>query len=263
MLELYHHSSSVTSAKVRIVLAEKDLQWTGHFVDLLKGENTRPEYRRINPNAHVPTLVSDGHVILESTIINEFLDDAFPQVPLRPAGAVERAGMRLWTKLLDDELHMAASVVTYTATHRHSVLQLPKEEIERFLEQTPDPSYRERKRSWIFDGPDAPDVGDAMKRFDRALGQMEDALSTRPWLAGEAYSLADAGLAPYVNRLDMLHFSGLWDRRPRVAAWFERTRERPSFRAAVTDHIPDSLASQMSERGRESWPAFRDRMLAA
>jgi glutathione S-transferase len=134
MIELYHHSTSVCAAKVRIALAEKELAWTGHFVDLLKGENFSAEYRRINPKAQVPTLVYQGRKIADSNIINEFLEDAFPEISLRPDDPVDIATMRHWAKLLDEEIHDAASVITYTATHRYSLLELPKDALEDFFE---------------------------------------------------------------------------------------------------------------------------------
>lgn len=263
MIELYHHSTSVCAAKVRIALAEKELAWTGHFVDLLKGENFSAEYRRINPKAQVPTLVYQGRKIADSNIINEFLEDAFPEISLRPDDPVDIAAMRHWAKLLDEEIHDAASVITYTATHRYSLLELPKDALEDFFEQTPDPVYRARKKAWILEGVDAPDVLEALRRFDRMLDRMEDALSSQAWLAGGRYSLADVGLTPYINRLRMLNFSGFWDSRPRVASWLDRIAARPSFSSAVMDHIPAELIVQIGERGRESWPAFRAKLDAA
>lgn len=263
MIELYHHSTSVCAAKVRLALAEKNLDWTGHFVDLLKGENFSAAYRRINSKAQVPTMIYDGRVITDSNIINEFLEDTFPEISLRPENPVDIAAMRHWAKLLDEELHDAASVITYTATHRYSVLELPEKELADFFEQTPDPVYRARKKAWILDGVDAPDVLEALQRYDRALDRMETALTSTAWLAGDAYSLADIGLTPYINRLAMLNFSGFWDGRPHVADWLNRIRARPSFKSAVMDHIPAELIAQIDERGHKSWPVFRDKLKAA
>lgn len=65
MIELYHHGSSVCSAKVRFVLMEKGLAWTGHYLDILAGEHFQPEYLKLNPNAVVPTLIHDGEVLIE------------------------------------------------------------------------------------------------------------------------------------------------------------------------------------------------------
>ncbi len=95
MLELYHHGSSVCAAKVRLALAEKGLQWQGHYVDILKGDQFNPEYIKLNPKAVVPTLVHDGYVLQESTVICEYIDDVFAELPLKPADAAGRARMRL------------------------------------------------------------------------------------------------------------------------------------------------------------------------
>ena len=95
MLELYHHGTSVCAAKPRIVFAEKGLDWFGHYVDILKGEQFAPEYLKLNPKHVVPTLVHDGNVIRESAVIGEYLDEVFPDPPLKPASAVDRAAMRI------------------------------------------------------------------------------------------------------------------------------------------------------------------------
>src|SRR4029453_6650243 len=77
VIELYHTNMSVCSQKVRFALAEKKLRWEDHHVNLQAGEQLRPEYLKLNPNAVVPTLVDNGTVIIESTVINEYLDDAY------------------------------------------------------------------------------------------------------------------------------------------------------------------------------------------
>jgi glutathione S-transferase len=69
---------------------------------------------------------------------------------------------------------------------------------------------------------------------------MEEALAQSPYLAGDGYSLADAAATPYVNRATMLALDGaLLNERPRVLAWFQRIRERPSFQAAIEEHMTD------------------------
>ena len=105
MITLYHHGSSVCAAKVRIALAEKSLPWEGVYVDILRGDQFDPAYTKLNPKAVVPTLVHDGNVIIESTVICEYLDECFPEPPLKPADPAHRAAMRLWTKAVDEFLH--------------------------------------------------------------------------------------------------------------------------------------------------------------
>ena len=101
MIELYHNDMSVCAQKVRFALAEKKLKWEGHRLNLRAGDQQKPEYLKLNPNAFVPTLVDNGIVIIESTVICEYLDDAYPEPGLRPAEAFGRARMRLGTKELD------------------------------------------------------------------------------------------------------------------------------------------------------------------
>ena len=113
MIELYHNDMSVCAQKVRFALAEKNLKWEGHHLNLRAGDQQRPEYLKLNPNAVVPTLVDDGTVIIESTVINEYLDDAYPEPRLRPTDSLFRARMRLWTKQLDEGVHAATSVLSY------------------------------------------------------------------------------------------------------------------------------------------------------
>ena len=74
----------VLLVQVRLCLEEKGIAWTGHRLDLMKFENLRPDYLAMNRNGVVPTIVHDGTVIVESSIINEYLDDEFPDTPLRP-----------------------------------------------------------------------------------------------------------------------------------------------------------------------------------
>jgi glutathione S-transferase len=66
MLELYHDPVSASSQKVRLVLAELDLDWADHRISLLAGEQHAPQYRAINPRGEVPALVHDGWILAES-----------------------------------------------------------------------------------------------------------------------------------------------------------------------------------------------------
>ena len=71
--------------KVRIDLAEKDLDWQSTHLSLRAGDSRAEDYKRLNPNGVVPTLITeDGKVLIESTVIMEYLDDAYPVKPLKP-----------------------------------------------------------------------------------------------------------------------------------------------------------------------------------
>jgi glutathione S-transferase len=240
LLHLYHGGTSVCSIKVRVALAEKGLDWDGELLDLMRGDQHRPEYARLNPNQVVPTLVHDGKVVIESTLITEYLDEAFPTPPLMPSDPYRRARARLWMKKIDDYLHAACSTVTFATANRRALLRLSPEQLEARFRRMPDPAYRERQRLAIAHGLDAPHVAAAVRRYDKYIGEMEAALGDAPYLAGEAYSLADAAATPYVNRAGMIGMDVLWAERPRVAAWLARVRERSSFDDAITRWMSDA-----------------------
>ena len=268
MLELYHHGSSVCAAKVRLALAEKGLDWDGHYLDILKGDQFAPEYRKLNPKAVVPTLVHDGAVIVESTVICEYLNVVFPDPPLIPAVPVQRAKMRCWTKAGDEEVHRACGPLTFMASHRHTLMRLGPEKLEEFLQSTPADSvtsdWNVRKRGYIEQGFDAPDASRIVHLYDRYLAKMEADLADGPWLAGDAYTLADAGMTPYLARLDMLQMQAMWtESRPRVADWYDRIRARPSYAEAIDRWIPDHLRNDLNTFGAQSWPSVRDILAAA
>ena len=267
MITLYHHGSSVCAAKVRIVLAEKSVPWDGVYVDILRGDQFDPAYMKLNPKAVVPTLVHDGNAIVESSVICEYLDEIFPDPPLKPADPVHRAAMRVWTKAVDEFLHPACAELTFASCHRHIISRLSPEKFAAFLESTPPVSvttdWHARKKEIVRQGMAAPGVGRTFRLYDGYLQKMEDTLAKRPWLAGDTWSLADIAMAPYVNRLDMLGMSEMWvGSRPRLTEWFERIKSRPSFRPSLIDVCPPDLTNDLKTFGTQSWPDVK-RLLAA
>ena len=91
MLELFHNDMSTCSQKVRLALAEKGLDWTDHHLNLRAADQQKLDYLALNPNGVVPTIRDYGTVVIESTVINEYLDDAYPAPPLRPEDASARS----------------------------------------------------------------------------------------------------------------------------------------------------------------------------
>jgi len=254
MLTLYHHGSSVCAAKVRLALAEKGVEWTGRYIDLLAGEQFAPEFLALNPRGAVPVLVHDGAVLVESTVICEYVDEAFSGPSLRPADPIGRARMRLWTKRVDEEVHPAVRPLTYVTTHRHAILARGPRAVEEHIASDPHPVWRTRKRRWIEQGFDAPDVAEALGVFARLLRDMDEALAQDEWLAGEAWSLADGALTPYVNRLDMLGLALLWRDKPHLGRWFEAVRRRASFAPALEQYLPLELRERMHADGQRAAP---------
>jgi ganglioside-induced differentiation-associated protein 1 len=261
MLELYHHGSSACAAKVRFALAEKSLEWIGHYVDILRGEQFTPEFLRLSPKAVVPVLVHDGAVIRESTVICEYAEEAFPANPIYPHSPLQRAQVRIWTKAVDEDLHPACSALTYVLSHRHTILRNGVGSFAEFLKGAApeDVAARTLKWQWIQQGLQAPGAADKIRLYDGYLHRMEAALARSDWLVGDRFSMADIALAPYLNRLAALALTGVWQngRLPRVAQWFERVRQRATFAPALLDWVPEDLAEEMQRNGERSWPEVK------
>ena len=263
MLTLYHHNISVCAQKIRIALDEKGLAWSGREVDLMKGEHLEPAFLAINPKALVPVLVHDGDVICESTVILEYVEDSFTDHPLRPLSPVARAKMRTWTKVPDEGLHIACASVTYAAAFVHQLKSHhDRAQWEERIAKLPDRSRAQRQRQILELEFDAPFVKDAVLLHDRILQDMNAALAARQWLAGDAFSLADVAIVPYVTRLDRLGLSAMWAMRPHVARWYDDMRARPSFDSAITAFRSNEYDDELKKHGIDVWPQV-ERLLAA
>jgi glutathione S-transferase len=257
MIALYHFGFSTCSQKVRLVLAEKGIDFESHEINLIAGGQHDPDYVKLNPKHVVPTLVHDGHVLVESSLIIAYLDDAFPDPPLRPADALGRYAVGRWIQRVDDALHPAAPIVTFAIGPRNAILQQPAEVREANIAGIPDPAARATRRSVIEHGVAAPEFAGALGVFLETLDAMEADLADRPWLSGERFGLADATLLPYVLRLEHLAMDPLLDAsvRPRVADWFARVKALPSYAAAVEAWVIPAAVEMMRSNGKDAWSA--------
>jgi glutathione S-transferase len=265
MLELYHYSTAVCAAKVRVVLAEKRLPWMGRIVKLFSDSGQHdPEYLKLNPNGVVPTLIDDGKVVIESTVIMEYLDETFPEIPLRPDDSYGRARMRLWLKQLDEGLHYAVGVLSFGIAYRFRMLVMAPAELERHLIAIPNPDNRAWQRQAIELGTEAPLVVAALHKYQKLFAAMEKTLQASDWLAGDRYSLAEAAYAPYFQRLETLQMAEMWTAaHPRLADWYRRVEARPSFREGILAPAEQGNYDLLREKGAAAWPMLRAKLLPA
>ena len=173
MLYLYHGTTSVCAIKVRLTLSEKGLPWQGEILHLQRGDQLRPEYLKINPNALVPTLIHDGKLIIESTIIIEYLDETFATPALMPVDPYQRSVARLWMKKIDDYLHATCGTVTHAIAFRQYLLKKTPAELAAHFAAMPDPARRERQRLSVSQGVEALHVAPALRNYDKYIGEME------------------------------------------------------------------------------------------
>ena len=257
MLKLYHADMSTCAQKVRIALDEKGLKWDSHLFNLRKSDQHKPEYLILNPKGVEPTLVDNERIVIESTIICEYLEDAYPHPQLSPATSKDRAQMRIWTKRLDEVLHFYTGVLSGSVAFRHQHLARSQQELDAYLEGIPDPQRRERQRTQIKLGMEAPQFSKAILVFDQFLPDLETQLCKTKWMVENQYSLAEVNYTPYLIRLDELQLWEWMDQRPRIKKLYERIKTRPSYKSAYLDWKNDSYCSLMATKGAEAWPKIK------
>jgi glutathione S-transferase len=233
MITLYHYWDSFYSFKVRLCLEEKELDWESRNINLMRFENLAPGYLRVNPDGLVPTLVHDGATITESSIINEYLDGCFPAPALRPADEVALARMRYWVGVEEEQLFKAVRPVTLNLIMKKIFQTYSDAEMDAFLAAHPKQYALGYLKKTFKEPVDAAAVEKGRRALRSAFESMDRELQTRPWLAGDAYSLADIAAAPVIDRIDVLNLNDLYDGLGALKDWIARLTARPAYGRAM------------------------------
>ena len=247
-LHLLHFAQSSCSQKVRILLREKQLEWTSHPVDLTRNEHTTEWYLGINPRGVVPVLVHDGVVHIESNDLLEYLD-ALPA----PSGAesflpqdeAERGRVRESLDL-EDSLHMDLRTVTMGVLVPVNAAGKSEKELERYENAGAKDASRDKEIAWWRAqrerGVPHEMIREAAANYARAFETLEEALADREWLIGDRISVLEIAWFINVHRLTMAGYP--LERHPRLAAHYERLLQRPAFAAEIAVPGPLGLAMQ-------------------
>jgi GST-like protein len=252
-LDLYHWEPTTNSGELLICLKEKSLEFASHYVDLLAFEQHLPSFLALNPRGEVPVLVHDGRVLTETTLILEYLDAAFPEVPLVPATPAERYRMRVWTKFANDYF---APALTLLGWHLRMAPRLKGQDhtaiLARIAQLPPD-----RQVVWraaLNDASPEDQLTRARQNLEVVGRRLEAGLATEEWLAGSRYSLADIAIFPLASALQwLLPDVASFASRPRVAQWLRRMKERPAVQDALAmgrSARPEELFAPGPELGR-------------
>jgi glutathione S-transferase len=209
MRVLYHLTLSPFARKVRIVLAEKNLDFT------MKTEKTwerRPEFLALNPAGEVPVLIEpDGTVLAGTDAIVEYLDEAYREKILIGINPVDRAEVRRLNAWFDTKMNEEVTE------------NLLGEKIMKRLTGTGQPNSQAIRAGH----------GNLPYHLDY-IGYL---VERRRWLAGDHFSLADITAAAQLSSLDYLG-DVPWDNHEPAKEWYARIKSRPSFRSILADHIP-------------------------
>jgi glutathione S-transferase len=253
MLTLCHKGLAICAQKVRVCLAEKEVKWESRITDVRD-----PEYLKVNPNGYVPTLIHDGRIVTESRIINEYINAAFDGPELLPDDPYDRARVALWCKQIDDSLHLNVFTLFFVLSLDSVIRRRSPEELEINLPF--EVTKRDRAYDLLEKGFDSKFVDIALARFVKLTEDMEAALESSPWLAGDRYTLADIDFTPYVQRLITLGLGFLVDDKPRLQAWFDRVKRRSSFREVLDNWVSEDAIAGWARDAAVASPLFRVRI---
>lgn len=234
MLVLHHAWRSSASRRVRLCLAEKGIEFESRIVDLTKMEHHRPEYLKLNPNGVIPLLIlGDGRSLYESGTICEYLDETWPEPPLRPADPYQRAVMRNWIRHVDERI---GNLIVFNWAHSMAKVasQWSDAELAEKMKNVPS---KERREAWLRAARRPytdEERGEARAKLVLLLDRMEEMLGRTKWLIGDAYSIADIAVVPFVKRIDeeIAPEAMTPGQHPRVAAWWASIQARPAFAKA-------------------------------
>ena len=232
MLEVYHWEPNGASGRILIVLAEKRLEFTAHYVDVLALAQYRPPLRELCGTGEIPILILDGAAYTGETQVAELLEETFAPSPLMPADPLGRWQVRVWQKYVDDGLAASVSDLAWNA-YAPRADGAAAADLRAAVERLAQPQQRAEWTAALEGGSDER-LAQSRARVAAAIAKIESTLTGAPWLAGASFTLADAAVFPYLRYLpalvpELLSAASA----PRTTAWLSAVGERPAVREAL------------------------------
>ena len=241
-LKYYHAEPLANSLKSMIPLFEKGLPFESIYIDLHKFEQHEPWFVAINPEGQVPVLDHDGIIITHTTVINEYLEDAFPDSPpLRPADSEGKARMRYWNKFVDEHVTNHVSMHGWHRMVGVIARGIEGGEFEELMARIPLPDQRKK---WMDarSGFSEDLLANATAKIEYAVAKVEAQLAKTAWLAGDMYTLADINFYCHCGMMVERMFPEMTIG-PRLIEWRDRMTARPKVAEALAmpDHTNPAL----------------------
>lgn len=233
---LYDHDGSPCSRRVKITLIEKGIPFSIQKVDLGKMQQKTPEYLAINPNGLVPTLSHNGRILYESSVINDYLEDQFPNIRLSPKTAQGKVAAQQWQ---NHELAMAKLYRPLMYSRIMGPLYhiaCTKQEFMKIAAQaTNNPAHLAWEEK-IYDlkvlSPDQ--QAEYQRKIIQFANHVERALEGKRYLVEDQFSVADISVYP---RLSMFVNAGIplgEYEYPNIHHWMGELSQRHSFKSSIS-----------------------------
>lgn len=230
-IQLYQFGDSPCCMKVRMVLAHKNISWEERFIESWKFDHFQPDYLALNPFGIVPTLIHGEHVLIQSNVIAEYLDDAYPDPPLKPSDPYITAQMREWMAAEQDHLFGLIVTMSFNTMMKLRVQGFGLEQLQAWSKRHPDQQKAQDYLTRVCAPVDVPADEAAQQKFRWHMERLQHQLqrSGGPWICGEHFTLADICVAPIMDRIAYLDREHLWDGLEAVTDWFAAVKQRECY----------------------------------
>ena len=220
-------------------------------LNLLEGDQLKPDYLKLNPNGVVPTLDHDGDIVTRFHRHYRISRRSLAAGSFTPECAGERAHMRALMHFFDEMPAAAVRVPTFNLAFLPSFQKMSREAFVAMARvKTAAPRIHDGHGTAGF--PKA-EMDAALAGLRRSYERMDITIeqSGGPWLLGKNISFADVAVMPALVRMDDLNMPG-WPDLPRIVTWFDNIRAHPAFKPT---YYFGSLLSEKFPHLREKQPA--------
>ena len=238
-LELYNFSQSTCSLKVRLQLAEKNIDWIDKRLVSSDNEHLSDWYLKLNPNGVVPLLMHNGKPIYESAAILEYLEDKFTEKKFRPVDPYLCSQLRAWLIFVDV---WPAPAIRTPSFHFGGLLEKFKKMSDEKFNELKEKRPLKKEFYNSFDknlGFSEKDLFTSFSILDRTFVRMEYLLREfgGPWLMGKDYTIGDMAILPTIDRIEDLGLDDLWNERfEGVKQWLQKAQARPATKVAFYEN---------------------------
>ena len=234
-INILHFQGSSCSQKLRIFLSEKNIDWKGHHINLVNGDNFSDWFLGINPRGVVPVLVDNGEVHIESNDIIRYLDNKFPSKILWPEDEANKI-----EKFLEEEndIHLDLRNLTMKFVAPTFLMKKKEKDIKNFEESSNFVEGVEDNQKNIQlefhknflknDGISSSSLHNSINVFKEKLSEIDNELSKQKFIISDELTIVDIAWFVYLRRLETIGFT-FKNKYPHLSKWYNQLKKNRAF----------------------------------